>query len=68
MQEFRIEDSQHILVSRKVELGNLESLLQKTLLQLDQVSVIPGENSDFKLGMTYFTNNAHNIAILLRQM
>lgn len=68
MQEFRIEDSQHILVSRKVELGNLESLLQKTLFQLDQVSVIPGENGDFKLRMTYFTNNAHNIEILLRQM
>lgn len=42
-----------------VVFGNFVGLLQKPLLQFDQVPVVPVEERDLALGMLDFANDSH---------
>lgn len=59
MKKFRIEDAVQVCLARKIKFGDLEGLLEKTLLKFDQKPVIPRKDGDFEIGAGYFTDNAH---------
>lgn len=59
MKKFRIQNLVQVFLPGKVVFGDLKSLLQKALLELDEESVIPGKDGDLAIRMSYFTNKAH---------